>query len=55
MFKLMVPGDGGYPSFVVAGFLPGSRGFLRSVDAGSSSREAEARLAPSSLASVSEG
>uniref|UniRef100_A0A0D3BWV9 DUF7876 domain-containing protein n=1 Tax=Brassica oleracea var. oleracea TaxID=109376 RepID=A0A0D3BWV9_BRAOL len=55
MFKLMVPGDGGYPSFVVAGFLPGSRGFLRSVDAGSSSREAEARLAPSSSASVSEG
>ncbi|WZZ87327.1 hypothetical protein YC2023_115906 [Brassica napus] len=55
MFKLMVLGDGGYPSFVVAGFLPGGRGFLRSVDAGSSSREAEARLAPSSSASVSEG
>ncbi|KAH0914875.1 hypothetical protein HID58_029321 [Brassica napus] len=55
MFKLMVPGDGGYSSFVVAGFLPGGRGFLRSVDAGSSSREVEASLAPSSSASVSEG
>ncbi|KAH0853721.1 hypothetical protein HID58_007948, partial [Brassica napus] len=54
-FVVLIPGDGSYSSSVVAGFSPGGGGFLRSTDAGFSSREKETYSAPSSPALGSGG